>query len=221
MATSLKIDFVSDVSCPWCAIGLSALELALQRLGDDVAVDLHFQPFELNPRMPPGGQDITEHLLQKYGASPEQQAENREAIRQRGVALGFVFRKEGRGRIYNTFDAHRLLHWAGLPGTWPAGLQAALKKALLQAYFSRGECPESHEVLLRLVGEVGLDQTRAREILAGNEYADAVRERERYYTDAGIHSVPAVIINDRHLISGGQPVEVFEQALRQIAAEQA
>jgi len=218
MTTQLKIDFVSDVSCPWCAIGLSALEMALQRLAGEVSADLHFQPFELNPRMPPGGQDITEHLTQKYGSTPEQQAEIRETIRQRGAVLGFTFRKEGRDRIYNTFDAHRLLHWAGLPTTHPAGLQRALKKALLQAYFSHGESPGSHELLLRLCGEVGLDVARANQILAGDEYAVEVRERERLYTDAGIHSVPAVIVNEKHLISGGQPVEVFEQALRQIAA---
>ena len=221
MRHSFKIDFVSDVSCPWCAIGLGALEQALQRLGDGVKVDLHFQPFELNPRMPPGGQDITEHLTQKYGSTPEQQLQIREAIRQRGAALGFVFRKEGRDRIYNTFDAHRLLHWADLPATRPAGLQTALKKALLRAYFSDGQSPEAHEVLLRLVSEVGLDAARAGEILAGDAYAEEVRARERFYTAAGIHSVPAVIIDDTHLISGGQPVEVFEQALRRIAAGEA
>jgi len=221
MATHLKIDFVSDVSCPWCAIGLSALEQALRRVAEDVSAEIHFQPFELNPQMPPGGQDITEHLTQKYGSSPEQQAQAREAIRQRGADLGFTFRKAGRDRIYNTFDAHRLLHWAGMPETQPAGLQAALKKALLEAYFTHGESPESHEVLQRVAAGVGLDAGRAGEILGGSEFADEVRERQRHYTDAGIHAVPAVIINQRHLISGGQPVEVFEQALRQIAAGKA
>ncbi len=221
MATALKIDFVSDVSCPWCAIGLSALEKALQRLADDVTVDMHFQPFELNPGMPPEGQDITEHLTQKYGSTPEQQALAREAIRSRGEGLGFVFRAEGVTRIYNTFDAHRLLHWAGLATTQPPALQRALKEALLEAYFTHGDNPASHEVLLRVVDKVGLDVDRAREILAGNEYADQVRERERFYQDAGIHSVPAVIINDRHLISGGQPVEVFEHALQHIASGKA
>lgn len=216
MTTSLRIDFVSDVSCPWCAIGLSALEQALARMADEATAELHFQPFELNPQMPSGGQDITEHLTQKYGSTPEQQAEAREAIRQRGAELGFTFSKEGRDRIYNTFDAHRLLHWAGLQTTRPAGLQPALKRALFQAYFSHGESPESHPLLLRLAGEVGLDAVRAREILASDEYAAEVRARERLYTDAGIHSVPAVIVNEQYLISGGQPVEVFEQALRQI-----
>lgn len=191
--------------------------MALQRMAGEVTAELHFQPFELNPGMPHGGQDVTEHLTQKYGTTPEQQAEAREAIRQRGADLGFTFRKEGRDRIYNTFDAHRLLHWAGLPTTRPAGLQPALKKALFQAYFTCGESPESHDLLLRLAGEVGLDVARAREILTSDEYAAEVRERERLYTDSGIHSVPAVIVNEKYLISGGQPVEVFEQALRKIA----
>ena len=186
-------------------------------MSSEVTAELHFQPFELNPNMPPGGQDITEHLTQKYGSTPEQQAAIRESIRQRGAELGFVFSTEGRDRIYNTFDAHRLLHWAGEPSTTPAGRQLPLKKALLQAYFTNGESPQSHDLLLRLVGEVGLDVDRAREILNGDEYTAAVRESERLYIDSGINSVPAVIIDEKFLISGGQPVEVFEQALRKIA----
>lgn len=217
---TLHIDFVSDISCPWCAIGLHALEKALQNLAGELQAELHFQPFELNPAMPPEGQDITEHLTQKYGTTPAQQAEAREAIRLRGAELGFVFRKEGRKRIYNTFDAHRLLHWAGLPTTLPEGAQQSLKKRLLQAYFSDGEDPSSSAVLIRAVGEVGLDVYRAQEILGSDAYADEVRARERDYTEAGVHSVPATIINDRYLISGGQPVEAFEQALRQIVAGQ-
>jgi predicted DsbA family dithiol-disulfide isomerase len=214
MPRDLKIDFVSDVSCPWCAIGLASLEEALRRLDGEVSAQLHFQPFELNPAMPPGGQDITEHLTQKYGSTPEQQSEAREAIRQRGAALGFEFRKEGRGRVYNTFDAHRLLHWAGLQG---ATQQVALKKALLQAYFTDGRSPADPQVLAEAAAGAGLDAARAREILAGDEYAAEVREQEQFYQGHGIHAVPAVIINDRHLIQGGQPPEVFEQALRQIA----
>ena len=213
--TALKIDFVSDVSCPWCAIGLSSLEQALERVGAEVQVQLHFQPFELNPAMPPGGQDVTEHLTQKYGSTPEQQAASREAIRQRGLSVGFTFRKEGRGRVYNTFNAHRLLHWAEQEGP---GRQLALKKALLGAYFTDGRSPEDVEVLLAAAQAAGLDAARAREILAGDEFVAEVRARERFYTENGIHAVPAVIINDRHLIQGGQPPEVFEQALRQVAA---
>lgn len=213
---SLKIDFVSDVACPWCAVGLASLERALERLDGQVKAELHFQPFELNPSMPPEGQDVTEHLTQKYGSTPQQQAAARDAIRERGAAVGFEFRKEGRSRVYNTFNAHRLLHWAGLEG---ADRQQALKKALLGAYFTEGRSTADPEVLARAATAAGLDATRALEILAGDEYATEVRERERFFTDHGIHAVPSVIVNDRHLIQGGQPPEVFEQALRQIAAE--
>jgi predicted DsbA family dithiol-disulfide isomerase len=215
MTSHLKIDFVSDVSCPWCAIGLASLEQALGKLEGEVQAELHFQPFELNPQMPAGGQDITEHLTQKYGSTPEQQAGSREAIRQRGESVGFTFRPQGRGRIYNTFNAHRLLHWAELQD--PAK-QHALKKALLRAYFSDGKSPEDKEVLVAAAAEAGLDAGEARRILDGDDYAKEVREREQFYLNNGIHAVPAVIINERHLIQGGQPAEVFEQALRQIAA---
>ena len=221
MSTPLRIDFVSDISCPWCAIGLSALEQALARIGSGVQAEIHMQPFELNPQMPPGGQDITEHLAQKYGSTPEQHAAIRETIRERGAELGFVFRLEGRDRIYNTFDAHRLLHWAGESDTVPAGRQQALKKALLRAYFTEGENPSSHEVLARAAGAAGLDAQDALEVLGSGRYTDAVREREAFFTGVGINSVPAVIVNRKYLISGGQPVEVFEQALRRIAAEPA
>lgn len=221
MTTSLKIDFVSDVSCPWCVIGLRALEQALARVGSDISAELHFQPFELNPQMPAEGQEITEHITEKYGITAAQADANRENICQRGAELGFKFSRAnepggGRHRIYNTFDAHRLLHWAELEGT---ALQKALKEALFSAYFTDGQSPASHEVLERLAGAAGLDAARAQQILTSDEFASEVREREQFYLGQGIHSVPAVIINDRHLISGGQPVEVFEQALRQIAAQ--
>ncbi len=221
MAASLKIDFVSDVSCPWCVIGLRALDQALASVGDAVQVELHFQPFELNPTMAPEGQDITEHITEKYRISAEQAQANRDRIRDRGAELGFKFSGAdepggGRSRIYNTFDAHRLLHWAELEG--PAQ-QKALKEALFKAYFTDGQSPASHEVLVAAAAAAGLDAAQAREVLSSGAYTDEVREREAFYLQHGIHSVPAVIINDRHLISGGQPPEVFEQALRQIAAQ--
>lgn len=213
MSKQLRIDFVSDVSCPWCAIGLGSLELALGRVKGEVAADIHFQPFELNPNMGPDGQDIVEHITEKYGATAEQQARSREMIRERGLDVGFTFDMERRGRIYNTFDAHRLLSWAE-----EEGRQRDLKMDLFEAYFSRCEDPSNHDVLLRCVERVGLDRERAQRILASNDYADEVREREQFFQRAGVHSVPAIIINQRHLISGGQPPEVFEQALRDIAA---
>ena len=213
MSTTLKIDFVSDVSCPWCAIGLKSLETAVERLQGEVEVDLHFQPFELNPDMVPEGEDVAEHLQKKYGSSPEQAAAARENIRARGEALGFIFNMDQRTRIYNTFDAHRLLHWA--EGT---DHQLRLKQALFTAYFTDGEDPSNHDVLLRAVLAAGLDVDEAQRVLASGDFADEVRDQEAFYQSQGIHSVPAIIINDQHLISGGQPPEVFEQALRQIAA---
>lgn len=216
MTQRMKIDFVSDVSCPWCVIGLKSLQQAVARLGNEVELDIHFQPFELNPNMAPGGQDITEHLVQKYGGSPEQFAASREMIRARGEALGFTFDMGARGRIYNTFDAHRLLHWAE-----GEGKQLALKEALFKAYFTDGKNPGDHAVLTQAAKDVGLDAERAAQILASDEYAAAVRDKEAFYQRNGINAVPAVIINERHLIQGGQPVEAFEGALRQIAAEAA
>ena len=151
MSTRLKIDFVSDVSCPWCAIGLHSLEQALERI-DDVDADLHFQPFELNPDMPPQGQDIGEHLAQKYGATPEQLDSSSDMIRTRGEEVGFHFRMDRRDRIYNTFDAHRLLQWAA-----DEGRQPQLQHALFRAYFTDGENLSEREVLVRLAQEAGLD----------------------------------------------------------------
>jgi predicted DsbA family dithiol-disulfide isomerase len=212
MPVPMKIDFVSDVSCPWCVVGLRALEQALERVGDSLSATVQVQPFELNPQMRPEGQDIVEHLQQKYGLTADQLSRNAEAIRARGAELGFEFRMAERKRVWNTFDAHRLLHWANLEGRG-----VALKHALFAAYFTDGENPSDHPTLVRLAESVGLDGVRASALLESDLYAHEVRAIERYFHEQGIHAVPAVIINDRHLISGGQPVEVFEQAVRQLA----
>lgn len=212
MVTQIKIDFVSDVSCPWCAVGLASLERALEHLKDEVQVEIHFQPFELNPDMPPEGQNTVERLSRKYGMTPEQVWSNGEAITARGREVGFAFDMDKRERTYNTFDAHRLLHWAGLEGR-----QRELKHALLKAYFTDGENPSAHDVLVRLCQESGLDPQRARQILESNEYASEVRERERFYGQQGVDSVPTIIMNDRYVIQGGQPPDAFEQALRRVA----
>ena len=211
----LQIDFVSDVACPWCAIGLASLEQALKDVGDEVRVALQFQPFELNPAMAPEGADAAEYLIAKYGMSREQLAVNRRRIAERGAAVGFTFGE--RKHVWNTFDAHRLLYWAGAEGT--PGSQHALKRALLQAYHGGGRNPGAHDVLLELAATCGLDTERARGVLASKEFTDEVREAERYWQEAGIDGVPAVVINRRHLVQGGQPPEVFAQALRKIAAE--
>ena len=210
----MRIDFVSDVACPWCAIGFSALERALDRVGERLGVvDLQLQPFELNPTMPPEGADATQYLREKYGLSAEQLAANRVRIAERGAAEGFTFGH--RAHVWNTFDAHRLLAFAGAEGA--PGTQRALKRALLAAYHGAGRNLSAHDVLLELAGEVGLPVERAREVLERGEYAEQVRAAERFWQEVGIHSVPAIIIDRRHLISGGQPSAVFEQALREIA----
>lgn len=206
----MRVDFVSDVTCPWCAIGFTALERAIERLGAEVAVELHLQPFELNPGMPPEGEDIFGYMARKYGKTAEAVAERQAEIRGRGAEVGFSFGP--RTRTWNTFDAHRLLHWAGLEGR-----QRELKRALLVAYHTLGENPGSHEVLLRLAGQVGLDAGRAAAVLESGQYAAEVREKMRHWRRLGIDSVPSVVVDGRHLIQGGQPVQVFEQALREIA----
>jgi predicted DsbA family dithiol-disulfide isomerase len=210
----MKIDFVSDIACPWCAVGLNALEIALKRIGDDISVKLHMQPFELNPDMATEGVDAGEYLSRKYGLSAAQLATNRANIRARGEAVGFSFGE--RSRVWNTFDAHRLLHWAGLQDS---AKQRALKHALLRAYHGEGRNPSSKDVLLELAKEVGLDVETARKVLESDAYTREVRDAEKFWLGNGINSVPAVIIDNKHLISGGQPPEVFEQALRKIAAE--
>ncbi len=207
----MRIDFISDVACPWCAIGLASFERALAALGPDAAgIELHFQPFELNPQMPPEGADAAQYLKAKYGLGDAQLAANRENIRARGAALGFTFGE--RAHVWNTFDAHRLLHWAGLQGPAP---QRALKRALLKAYHGEGRNPAAREVLLQAAAAAGLDATEAAAVIDDRDcFAPEVREAEAEWQQAGIRSVPSVVLDRRFLIQGGQPPEVFEDALR-------
>ena len=214
MPRPMKIDFVSDVSCPWCVIGLLGLEQALAHVGDLVDADIHFQPFELNPQMPLEGQEIGEHIREKYGSTPEQSAANRAMIRDRAAELGFTMAMRESSRIYNTFDAHRLLHWAAIEGR-----QSALKHALFEAYFTDGRNPGDVEVLVAAAGRADLDGAAARDVIVSGRYADEVRAEERRWLSEGISAVPAVIIDRKYLISGGQPAAAFERALRSIAAE--
>jgi predicted DsbA family dithiol-disulfide isomerase len=219
--TPLRIDYISDIACPWCAVGLASLRQALANLGDEVRAEWVMHPFELNPQMGPEGQNIVEYLGNKYGRTPAQIAETQAVIRERGASVGFAFGE--RKFVYNTFDAHRLLQWAGekdkQPGEQP-GKQLALEKALMQAYHGNGNDVSDHDVLVEAAQSAGLDAQEARGILQSDDYADAVRADEQETQAMGIHSVPAIIFNQRYLVSGGQPVEAFEQALRQILAEE-
>ncbi|MFT4654368.1 MAG: putative DsbA family dithiol-disulfide isomerase [Kangiellaceae bacterium] len=211
---TLQIDIVSDISCPWCIIGFNSLQLALDETKDKVDANITWRPFELNPQMPPQGQDINEHLGQKYGINEEQINQNREAIRARGLSVGYEFGNRGGGKIYNTFDAHRLLHWAK-----EVALQTPLKLALFDLYFKQSGNPSAHKQLLQVIENVGLDATQAKQILTSDKYTTEVRQEQQYYQSQGVSSVPAVIINNKHLISGGQPCEVFKNALLQISQE--
>jgi predicted DsbA family dithiol-disulfide isomerase len=213
MTQPLKIDFVSDIACPWCVIGLGGLQAALERLGDSATATIHFQPFELNPDMPAEGQNVVEHIAQKYGATAEQSAATRKMIHARAAEVGFQMATNDQSRIYNTFHAHRLLHWAGLEGR-----QLELKHALFTSYFTKGENPNHDDVLIEAAVKAGLDGAKAREVLASGRYTAEVRAAEQRWRRAGVNSVPAVIVNDRYLISGGQPAAAFEQALREILA---
>jgi predicted DsbA family dithiol-disulfide isomerase len=214
MTKPMKIDFVSDVSCPWCVIGLKGLETALARVGDLVEADIRFHPFELNPNMGPDGQNLAEHVSQKYGSTPQQSSGARSMIRDRAAEVGFTIAMGPEARIYNTFDAHRLLHWARLEGH-----QGALKEALFEAYFTNGQNPADHEILVQAAEVAGLDPGEARAVLRSGAYGPEVREEEMFWRREGISSVPTIIINDKYMITGGHPPDSFERALRHIAAE--
>ena len=217
MTKPLKIDFVSDVVCPWCVVGLGGLETALSRLeAEGVTADITFRPFELNPDMAPEGENIVEHIGKKYGSTPEQSAQNREMIRQRAGSVGFDMRMDETSRIWNTFDAHRLLHWAG--ETAP-DRQKTLKQALFRIHFTEGRNLTDAGELTGAAEAAGLDRAEAAEVLASDRYVQAVRAEQALWRQRGISSVPAIVVEGKYLISGGQPAEVFEQALRKIASE--
>lgn len=216
MTVRLSIDFISDVVCPWCVIGLGGLDEALRQLDGQVEADIRFHPFELNPDMPPEGEDIAGHVARKYGATPEQSAGSRNMIRARAADVGFTINGGPDSRIWNTFDAHRLLHWAGLAG---AAEQRALKMALFTAHFTDGRNVSDHGVLLEAVEAAGLDADDAAAVLGSDRFREAVRIAEATWRQNGIGAVPTLIIDGRYIISGGQTGEVFAKALGRIAKE--
>ncbi|MFC3658302.1 DsbA family oxidoreductase [Xanthomonas hyacinthi] len=181
MIASLRIDFVSDISCTWCAIALRTLERALEQANVTKVNDMRFHPFELNPQMPPGGQNLMEHMGQKYGLNPKRVRQHFDLTKKLGDQVGFTFKLDEHSRIYNTFDAHRLLHWAGLQGQ-----QQALKKALFHAYFSEARAPDDQELLMDLATAVGLDEVEARRILATDAYAEETRQAEQFWQRQGL-----------------------------------
>ncbi|WP_229953903.1 DsbA family oxidoreductase [Parasphingorhabdus litoris] len=204
----ITVDIVSDVVCPWCIIGYKKLEQAMQRFEGRAEFALAWHAFELNPNMPPEGQDINEHMAQKYGATPEQSKANRERLRNAGSDLDFEFSYRENMRMVNTFDAHRLLHWAG-----ETGKQTALKLALFKAHFTDGKDVSDHEILTEVAGSVGLDEKRVRSLLASDMYAADVRAVEAQWQDRFISGVPAFIFNKKFMVPGAQDSDVFAQII--------
>lgn len=213
MTRQLKIDFISDVACPWCAIALHSLEEALRRAADVVQAQIHFLPFELNPDMVAGGANIDAYLGARYGGTERLEA-MRATVRARGAEVGFTINQTADSRLYNTFDAHRLLHWAGT-----VGHQRELKHALFRANFTDNADVSDHAVLIAAATAAGLDAAAAREVLAAGRFGAEVRAIEQLWQTRGIHGVPGIIIDEQWGISGSHPPGEFEQALRQVAAE--
>jgi predicted DsbA family dithiol-disulfide isomerase len=218
MTTSIRIDLVSDIACPWCAVGLSTLDRALEQIDPAIKVDVHLQPFELNPMMPVGGQDVVEHLTEKYGISPEQVQINQQNIYTRGAEVGFSFHPEGRKRVYNTFNCHRLMFWAEEKFDAQAALN--LKKELLAAYFTLAVDIDNRQTLLDAVTRAGLDADAAALVLDdATAYAQHVREAQQAWQAKGIHAVPAFVIEQKFLIEGAQPAESLINAIEHLAKQ--
>lgn len=217
MVKNIRIDIISDVMCPWCVIGYMGLKQALEQLEGELDADIHWQPFELNPAMPEQGQDLAEHITEKYGSTPEQSRENRDHITQLGANLGFEFNFVEGQRILNTFKAHQLLHWVGETSSSQSNvLQTELKMALLNAYFNQGRDVNDNDVLAEIINEIGLDVDFARQLLNDQVYAGDVRALQDQWRQLGVSAVPTFIIDEKYMISGGQPAEAFVQSLRQI-----
>ena len=212
MTQPLRIDIVSDVMCPWCIIGYRQLAEALDATG--TAHDIHWHPFELNPDMPPEGQNIREHIAEKYGSTPEQSDKSRKQMTALGADLGFDFRYADDMRMHNTFNAHQLLHWADTQGR-----KHDLKLALFTAHFTDRRNLSDDTVLADVAGETGLDRAEALAVLADQRFASEVRQIENFWLQQGIRGVPAVVIDRKHLVTGAQGVENYTSILGQLAKE--
>ncbi|MRI33191.1 disulfide bond formation protein DsbA [Endozoicomonas sp. OPT23] len=208
--SSLRIDIVSDVVCPWCVIGFKRLEHVLKQYQGDIHAEICWRPFELNPDMSAEGQELREHLQEKYGSTPEQSRMIRQRISDLGTELGFDFQFSDEMKIYNTFKAHQLLSFSELYGK-----QTELKMALFESYFSEGGNISDTQVLMDVVAKTGLDVELARQALEDNRFVSEVREQEAFWQQQGIHSVPAIIFNQKDLISGAQDESVFMDYLKQ------
>lgn len=211
----LKIDIVSDVVCPWCIVGYKQLEKAL--VESSIEAEIHWQPFELNPAMPPQGQDLAEHIAQKYGSTPEQSEENRRRLTELGDSLGFNFAYTDKSRMVNTFKAHQLLHWAGLQSVEQ---EHDLKIALFGAYFTDQQDISNDAVLLASAIVAELDAADAQSVLQDGRFEADVRQRQKLWTDRGITGVPGMVFNEKYLVSGAQGIENYKSVITQIQQEE-
>jgi predicted DsbA family dithiol-disulfide isomerase len=209
-ANKLRIDIVSDVVCPWCIIGYRQLAQALEATG--TAHEIHWHPFELNPDMPAEGQNLRDHVAEKYGTSKEQSEDSRVRMTEVGADVGFEFRFADDMRMHNTFNLHQLLHWADQQGR-----MHDLKQALFTAHFTNRRNLSDDSVLADVAADVGLDRAAALAVLEDQRFAAEVRTAENTWINQGISGVPAMIFNRRHLVTGAQGVENYTRILQQLA----
>ncbi|MBD1555678.1 DsbA family oxidoreductase [Vibrio sp. S9_S30] len=210
----LKIDLVSDVSCPWCIVGYKRLEQAMAQVADQIEVEVNWHPFELNLDLHQGGVNLRDYLMKRYGTTAEQSIQVRNNLTQLGKEVGFDFNFSDEMNVYNTRDAHKLVAWAG-----GFHKQTEMKLALFQAYFSDGKAIENHEVLTHCAESVGLDPAEARQVLLSEQWNKTVEDEEVHWLSLGVHAVPAMVINEQHLISGAQPVNILVEAMKDIASQ--
>lgn len=206
---TVRIDLVSDIACPWCAIGYRRLMQALEMLNNEIDVELVWQPFELNPDMPPEGEPILDYLCRKYGKDAASVEQTQDEIINLARDLGLNFDGAKARRAHNTFDAHRVLAWAA-----EQGHETALQQVLFDAYFGEAKRPSDPVVLRESAEKVGLDGEAAEAIARSQRYAKTVREAEQRFIQAGVSAVPAFVINRRYLISGAQPATSLADAIR-------
>lgn len=218
-ALPLRIDIVSDVVCPWCIVGYKQVEKALTQIAGDIAAEIWWHPFELNPNMPPEGENTAEHIARKYGSTPQQGAANRQRLKDVGDSVGFAFNYTQGMRIYNTFKAHKLLSITANERGWRA--QTALKLALFEAYFHDHRDISDETVLLDIAAAQGLDQAASAAWIADDALTQAVRAEQRQWTDHNITGVPAIIFDQKFMVPGAQSAETFADVIRKILAKRA
>jgi predicted DsbA family dithiol-disulfide isomerase len=212
----LRIDIVSDVVCPWCIIGYKQVEKALTMLDGPVEAETWWHPFELNTNMLPEGEDVAEHIMQKYGSTPEQSKANRQRLAEIGSSLGFQFGHNDGRRIYNTFKAHKLLHIAGHERGWRQ--QTELKLALFVAYFQDNRDISDDAVLLEVAQSVDLDRDACATWLADEVLAQTVRAEQAHWLDQNITGVPAIVFDQRFMVPGAQSAETFADVINKVLA---